>query len=307
MKKLMFAAIASLGLAGVAGLCDPVTPGPSPVVPEGCRVYDFCASVKMVDGKKGEEKEKGNLCVGSTTSDAYYRVKASRKFKGLFVECDPCLYKANNNVKTADALLSGEAAGGAMFYMATSDKKYKQVFSGTYWDGTPTKHYQFSILNWIGGKTFAKSKVAEGLVQIEFIEQDKFDEYRAYSILCAGFGSRDGDQLKNLSGNLAGAVTAANWCGLQTQCYEPCLETPYWTTTSTWDQGQANTWQGLEPKSPSYDAVSGTWSLKYNKSKSRLDDADTLFRKTFGSGYEMMVPGANKTVPVYPFAFAALQ
>ncbi len=308
MKKLMIATVVAVaGVAMANNICDPGATGGKYT----CRAYDFAASVKLVDGKKGTDKA-SSVCAADGT--VYYRVKATRKLKGVFTDCNPCqAWDLTQDPPVAlpqpagESFLIGEANGGARLYMATSAQKYKWVFTSEKYTGAIADQYKFLILNFFGGTTLKKSKYAEGLVAIDFVERDQYDEDRAYTILCAGFGARDGKMVKNLSGNLAGAVAAATWCGIPTICWEPCLETPYYDDLTFAQDGSftytAQTWQGLSPTSPAYDAVSGTWSLKYNASKSKLTSNEALMTKTFGKNYEFMVaPGGN--APQYPIGSA---
>ena len=325
MKKLMIATVAVASMVAVADICDPLEASADG---RGCRAYDFAASVKLVDGKRGKVAAE-SIC--DNEGRAYYRVKATRKFKGVFTDCNTCsAYDVTTDPtketwqgKQAEQLLVGEAntpgingiAHGAMFYIATSAQKYKYVYNGSYYvDPTLNGYvdsYTFLILNYFGSGSYSKSKVAEGLVQINFVERDQYREDRAYSILCAGFGARTGALLKNLSGNLAGAVASATWCGIPTICWEPCLETPYYTALNFDQQGNyidttpnpPNAWAGMSPVSPNYDAVSGTWSLKYNASKSKLSTADALMKKSFNKDYELMTGAA---APVFPFNLITL-
>lgn len=299
MNKMMIA-VAAAALAGVASatICDPTAPQ------TGCRAYDFKASLKMVDGKTKNASSK-DVCLGSTTATAYYRVKASRTVKGVFTDCDQCQLEAFRSAgdfqSKAESLLVGEALGGAQLYLSTSDSKYKAIYNASEFIGASTDGYKFHILNFIGGETYAKSKVVEALLAIDFVEFDKFGEFRNYALLCAGFGARADALVKNISGNLAGAVTAATWCGIPTQCYEPCTAQAYYSGLDITQDPPVytqNPWQGLSINSPAFDAVSGTWSLKYNSSKSKLTTFDQLMNKTFGSNWQLM---SNIGAATFPF------
>lgn len=309
MKKLMIAAvIAAAGIANAATICDPTQTTPGVYA---CRAYDFAASIKLVDGKKATDKA-SSVCAEDGT--VYYRVKATRKLKGVFTDCNPCLaWDLTDPTKPVaqnpqgEAFLIGEANGGARLYMATSAQKYKKIYTSEIYTGAIADTYKFLILNFFGGTTLAKSKFVEGLVAIDFVERDQYDEDRPYTILCAGFGARDGKLVKNLSGNLAGAVAAATWCGIPTICWEPCLETPYYSDLTFAQDGSftytANTWAGLSPNSPAYDAVSGTWSLKFNASKSKLTSNEALLKKTFGNDYEL-IKALGGQAPAFPIGSA---
>ena len=306
MKKLMFSAVALASAAAMADICDPTQQS----VNRTCEAYVFQASVKTVEGKTSTYKDKDTVCVGGDKHTTYYRVKASKKFKGVFTVCNPCLSWTQNpdgqwsyNGKTSDSFLTGEALGGARMYMSTSDSKNSAVYTTEVSLGNIADSYKFWIQNIIGGPSESKSKVVEAFWGINFVEQDKFGEFRNYALFLAGFGTRSGDGFKNLSGNLAGAVTAANWCGKPTLCWEPCLLTPYYTDLVIAQDGTFTytpiDWQGLEPKSPQYDAVSGTWSLKYNSSYSKLSTSDALMKKVFGSkNYFIDLGGAQPTFPI---------
>lgn len=321
MNKMMIA-VAAAALAGVAtaGICDGETPDP---IKGAQRVYDFKASVKLVDGKTATAKEttKGSICVGSVTTynKAFYRVKASRTFKGVFIDCDVCEIDAVRKGEV-EAIRNGKAGdwlttyNQAYFYVSSSDTKYKAIYNAQAYDEDATDQgYKFLLANFIGGATYAKSKVAEALVQLNFAEYDKFGEYRLYSLLAAGFGTRQDSLIKNVSGNLAGAVSAATWCGFFTQCYEPCLETPYYNgyseeidpdtmqVTVTYDQTE---WQNAP--SPAFDAVSGTWSIKYNASKSKYATQDKVLTKTFGSNAWLLTKDEGAETFAFPFNFIEL-
>ncbi len=340
MKKLVIAtlAAATVGGAFATTICDTIT---TPGAEGGCRVYDFKASVKLVDGIR--KKEKGGIC----TSDgyAYYRVAAKRTLKGVFFECNSC--NATNNAagvfgdpllwgwdQTVADTVSGSHADVAHFVIATSDQKYKvlssterETVNGTA-NADPTAFYDFLLLNYFGSNDGEKAKKAEGLIEIDFMEFDKYDEFRLWSILCAGFGAQSKGLLTSLSGNLAGAVSGATWCGLPTLVFEPCLLEPAYTayTFSATPNTPAN-FTGATPNAdvpwstliilgaattfPSYaqDAVSGTWSLKYNASKGKLTSYNTLITKTFGAGAASIttkstsganVPFTNTARTAYP-------
>ena len=143
MKKLMIAAaVASVGAVAFGGLCDTV----SPQAEGTCRAYDFKASVKLVDGKKGIDKA-SSICAADGT--VFYRVAASRKVKGVFFDCDVC------NITNATYGIPGGRRGGEAFlfggdqskgdfchlYISTSASKYKVVshtddaFGDTYGSG----------------------------------------------------------------------------------------------------------------------------------------------------------------------------
>ena len=284
MKKLMIAAAVAAMTAGAfaddEGICGG---GTTPVAGPAQRAYLFKATVRLADGKTASGVDK-SIC-GDTKWSENYRVKALRKIKGVFLDCKTC--KATED--GGDQLALSKAA----LFIATSDKKYKVVYEASSYNATSGDDadtgYKFLLLNYIGGTTFAKSKVAEGLFQVNFLELDKFNELRAYSILCSGFGKRGTSSglLWSLSGRVTGAVTAAYWCGLPTQCFEPCTQAAYFTTAAITGDVTYNTWM-LE-QSPAYDAVYGTMSLKYSGSKSAMKDLDSVLVATFGAGYTVMV------------------
>lgn len=304
MKKLMFVA-AACALAGVASASDICAGGVGPTPTVGQRVYDFKASLKMVDIKAGSATTKSTDCFGKTTTGKvydYYRVKASRTFKGIILDCDTCLWEANGGVVTADQL----ATSVAPFYVASSKSKYQAVYEAQTYGATDAlaTGYQVGLLNFFGGVTFAKSKNAEMTAVFDFVEvEDSLGHERAYTIFAAGFGSRDSKAafLKSVSGNCAGEVTTSFYCGFYGQAYEPCLETPFYAWVDNDNDGIAEqdttvyAWQVA--RSPLYDAVSGTWSLKYNSSKSKVANLDVLMDKTFGKNWFMMTSGAVTTWP----------
>ena len=288
---MLVAAVAAVGAAYASSVCDP-TPGVS--LKAAQRVYDFKASVKMVDGKAGSSTTKTkDPCTGITkvTTFDYYRVKSSRTFKGIIVDCDVCQVEANG-ASTADNVAQSHAA----FYVASSAQKYQWVYeAATY--GNTAPGYTVGLLNFIGGPTAAKSKVAEMSVLFQFVEFDKMGEEKGFSLMAAGFGTQDKGLLKTVSGNLAGESTAAYYCGYYTQCFEPCTLQAYYYWDLTVDPAaqEQNTWQLA--RSPAYDAAYGTWSLKYNASKSKLTYIETLLQKTFGKNYDWMTSGAITTFP----------
>ena len=288
---MLVAAVAAVGAAYASSVCDP-TPGVS--LKAAQRVYDFKASVKMVDGKAGSSTTKTkDPCTGITkvTSYDYYRVKSSRTFKGVIVDCDVCQVEANG-ASTGDNVAQSQAA----FYVASSAQKYQYVYeAGTY--GNTAPGYTVGLLNFIGGPTAAKSKVAEMSVLFQFVEVDKMGEEKGFSLMAAGFGTQDKGLLKTVSGNLAGESTAAYYCGYYTQCFEPCTLQAYYTWDLTADPAAQNQNTWLPARSPAYDAVYGTWSLKYNASKSKLTYIETLLQKTFGKNYGFMTSGAITTFP----------
>ncbi len=320
MKKLMITAAAAMaGAVAFGGLCDTLEGGASP---EKCRAYDFKASVKLVDGKTGKVSA-DSICDEDGT--AYWRVSATRKIKGVFFDCDTCnLTNANAEGEAflwgADQTQPGDFAH---FYLSTSASKYKIVSRtadgvSTYKDSTGTDvtlafdtyggayHgsavYDFKILNFFGSANVKKAKKAEALIAIDFVEYDQFGECRPWSMLCAGFGAQSDGLVKNLSGNLAGAAMAATWCGIPTIVFEPCLLHPNfdsidvdkrqnpWVITLTPATGDSCVpWSALlvdGTASWSTDAISGTWSIKYNKSESKAAYGSTVLKKVFGSGWE---------------------
>ena len=288
---MLVAAVAAVGAAYASSVCDP-TPGAT--LKAAQRVYDFKASVKMVDGKAGSSTTKTkDPCTGITkvTTYDYYRVKSSRTFKGVIVDCDVCQIEANG-VSSGDNVAQSLAA----FYVASSAQKYQYVYEASTY-GNTAPGYQVGLLNFIGGVTAAKSKIAEMSALFQFVELDKMGEEKGFSLMAAGFGTQADGLLKTVSGNLAGESTAAYYCGYWTQCFEPCtLEAYYyWDLTADPIAQVANTWQLA--RSPAYDAVYGTWSLKYNASKSKLTYLETLLQKTFGKNYGWMLGGAISTFP----------
>ena len=303
MNKLMIVAAAAAVsmVAGASDICfTPTTPHSVTV---GQRVYDFKASVKMVDIKAGSSKGSSQDCFGKKSTYTiydYYRVKSSRTFKGLFVDCDTCQVEATGTVSGDNLALSQ-----ATFFVASSKTKYNDIYEAiTY--GQSDNGYQVGLLNFFGGVTFAKSKNAEMSVALYFAEvEDNAGHERAYSLMAAGFGTRDSKEafLNSVSGNVAGEVTTSFYCGYYGQAFEPCLETPFYawvdddsdSTTPDVQDTTAYTWQLA--RSPFYDAVTGTWSIKYNKSKSKLSDLPTLLKKTFGKNYTFMTSGAVTTFP----------
>jgi len=359
MKKLVIATLAAAAVGGAfaTSICDTINSNPG--AEGGCRVYDFKASVKLVDGIR--KKAKGGIC----TADgyAYYRVAAKRTLKAVFFECNSC--NATNNAAgvfgdpllfgwsqaNADAEATAEATanGGtgtyadrAHFVIATSDQKYK-VLSNTELEGgnaNPTAFYEFLLLNYFGSNEAEKAKKAEGLIWIDFMEFDKYDEFRLWSILCAGFGAQSKGLLTSLSGNLAGAVGAASWCGIPTVVFEPCRLHPSVEFNAASFTGTPNTpanyvgpasvdncgvWANLiisdgtayaapattpviAPlsgiQSFAQDAVSGTWSLKYNASKGKLTSYNALITKTFGTG-TASITGKSTAGNNTPFADTA--
>lgn len=288
---MLVAAVAAVGAAYASSVCDP-TPGATLTAAQ--RVYDFKASVKMVDGKAGSSTTKTkDPCTGITkvTTYDYYRVKSSRTFKGIIVDCDVCQIEANG-ASSGDNVALSQAA----FYVASSAQKYQYVYEASTY-GNTAPGYTVGLLNFIGGPTAAKSKVAEMSVLFQFVEFDKMGEEKGFSLMAAGFGTQDKGLLKTVSGNLAGESTAAYYCGYYTQCFEPCTLQAYYTWDLTADPAaqEQNTWQLA--RSPAYDAVYGTWSLKYNASKSKLTYIETLLQKTFGKNYGFMTSGAITTFP----------
>ncbi len=301
MKKLMITAAAAMaGVAAFGGLCDTITTSV-----DACRAYDFKASVKLVDGKTSKVAA-DSICAQDGT--AYYRVAATRKIKGVFFDCDTC--NATNAAFTGEAFLFGadQTQGGdyAHLYLSTSASKYKVVShtddanGDTYGSGayTGSAVYDFKILNYFGAASASKATKAEALMALDFVEFDQYGEFRTWSMLCAGFGAQANGLLKNLSGNLAGAAAAATWCGVPTVCFEPCLLDPSYTnltvdkTTTPWTiaftPDACVPWSALfvdGVASWSTDAVSGTWSLKYNKSESKAAYGSTVLNKVFGSGW----------------------
>ena len=292
MKKLMIAASAvALAATTFGSFCDPVD------VKTGCRAYDFKASLKLVDGKYDTQTIKD--CFGGSGSAvrSVWRVKASRTLKGLFTDCDQCNIAATKKegVKV-DSILLGEKYGynvadskqnGAHLYIASSANKYKAIYNASTFFETLENGYNFHVLNIFGGPSFAQSKYVEAFLQINYAELDKQESHlRAYTLFCAGFGARDGVLVKNISGNVAGLANAAMYCGIPAVCFEPCTQLAWQEGTIWWTQGGvAGDPVGLSPFSPAFDAVYGTWSVKYNASKSNLATAEALFNKTFGSNW----------------------
>ena len=321
MKKLMIgAAVASIGAAAFGGLCDTV----NPQAEGSCRAYDFKASVKLVDGKKGKDKA-SSICASDGT--VFYRVAATRKVKGVFFDCDVCnitnaTYGTPAQLRGGEAFLFGadQTAGGdfAHLYISTSASKYKVVshtddaFSDTYGSGAynGSAVYDFKILNFFGAASAEKAKKAEALIALDFAEYDQYDEVRNWSILCAGFGAQEKGVVQNLSGNLAGAVSAATWCGIDTTVFEPCLlDASAYDWVFANNEVSAANYQGCQfdgctpwsallvdgVASYAFDAVSGTWSLKYNKSESKAAYGSTVLNKVFAKGWNFIETTASYT------------
>lgn len=299
MKKLTIAtAVAALACGAFASnVCDTQ---PGVAVTASQRVYDLTMSLKTVGPKVGSSTVKSTDCLTGTTSSkvyGYYRVKSSRTVKGIILDCDVCGVEA----QTAGDNL---ALSTASMYVSTSASKFSDVYeAGVY--GNTAPGYKVGLLNFIGGPTFQTSKVAEMSVLFQFVEvEDSSLHEKAYSIFAAGFGARDGALLKNVSGNCAGESTATTYCGIPTQCFEPCLTTAYYENLAVDNNGitfDVLTWQLA--RSPAYDAVYGTWSLKYNASKSKLAYLDTLLVKTFGKNYSLIDPadGYLGGLSTFPF------
>ena len=174
--------------------------------------------------------------------------------------------------------------------------------SDTYGSGAynGTVVYDFKILNFFGGASAAKSTKAEALLALDFVEFDQYGEFRTWSLLCAGFGAQKNGLVKNLSGNLAGAAAAATWCGVPTVCFEPCSLDPSYTgltvsrATTPWTIGftpdACIPWSAIlvdGVASWSTDAISGTWSLKYNASESKAKTGTAVLDKVFGKGWSL--------------------
>ncbi len=309
MKKLMIGtAAAMVGAVAFGGLCDTITPGTDAT----CRAYDFKASVKLVDGKTGKVSA-DSICADDGT--AYYRVAATRKIKGVFFDCDTCnltnaTFGTPAGLKGGEAFLfaADETQGGdyAHLYISTSASKYKAVShtddanGDTYGSGayTGSAVYDFKILNFFGAASASKSTKVEALMALDFVEFDQYGEFRTWSMLCAGFGAQANGLVKNLSGNIAGAAAAATWCGIPTVCFEPCLLDPSYTgltvdkSTSPWTinftADACVPWSAIlvdGTASWSTDVVSGTWTLKYNKSESKAAYGSTVLNKVFGAGW----------------------
>ncbi|MBQ9432449.1 MAG: hypothetical protein IJU44_12960 [Kiritimatiellae bacterium] len=295
----MCASVAMVSAAAFGGLCDTITPGTD----SSCRAYDFKASVKLVDGKKAKV-DADSICADDGI--AYYRVSATRKVKGVFFDCDTC-NATNSNVKGEAFLFGGDQGAGGDFahlYISTSASKYKVVshtsddFSDKYGSGAynGSAVYDFKILNFFGAASEKKAKKAEALIALDFVEFDQYSEFRPWSILCAGFGAQENGLVKNLSGNLAGAVAAATWCGIPTVVFEPCLLDPSYTglsitqdpVTISFTPDACIPWSAIlvdGTASWSTDAVCGTWSLKYNKSESKAAYGSTVLNKVFAKGW----------------------
>ena len=305
---MITASVALVGAVAFGGLCDTIVPGQE----AACRAYDFKASVKLVDGKTSKVAA-DSICAQDGT--AYYRVSAKRKIKGVFFDCDTCNI-TNTTFGTPAGLKGGEAflfggdqtQGGdfAHLYLSTSASKFKVVshtddaFGDTYGSGSYTGSavYDFKILNFFGAASAAKAKKVEALWALDFVEFDQYGEFRTWSLLCAGFGAQANGLVKNLSGTIAGAAAAATWCGVPTVVFEPCLLDPSYTdlvvdkSTSPWTitftADACIPWSALfvdGTASWSTDAVSGTWSIKYNKSESKAAYGSTVLNKVFGKGW----------------------
>lgn len=303
MKKMLTMAASAIAV-GAAMMANAACTTGGTASTDQAIVWDFKASVKMVDGKTGSTSIKGDQCTGGTTIKDYYRVKSSRQFKGVFIDCDPCNENTLAEGETHAGIGDNLVQGNCLFYVASSANKYVDVFnSTTYSDAafvtTAANGYEFGLLNFFGGITYAKSKYAEGTVALYFVEIDKQGYEKVYSLLAAGFGARDNyAMLKNLSGQIAGESTAAVYCGLLTQVFEPCLQTAYYSAYDAATQTYTfNTWQ--KARSPAYDAVTGTWSMNYNSSKSKLATKGTtasVLDKTFAKNYKLFA-GTATTAP----------
>ena len=284
MKKLMIAvaAAAMVGGAFANDICDTEGDTPGKL---GQRVYDVTFSIKTLNVKSGSTTTKDKDCWGGTTSTKvkdFYRVLATHKFKGVIIDCATCGQTVNDDgtltEKTGDQL----ALSTAQLYIASAADKYTKIYNAaTYTADDAANGYKVGLLNFFGGVTFEKSKKAEITAAFNFAErEDTRDHMRYYSIMAAGFGTRDGYFLKNASGNCAGEVTTSCYCGYYGQVFEPCTAKTFYEWTDDGDQ-DTTAYDWFLARSPFYDAVSGTWKIKYNAAKSKLATEDAVMRKTF--------------------------
>jgi len=312
MKKLMIAAAAAamVGGAFANNVCDTEDPKADTL---GQRVYDVQIKVKTLDTKSGSTTTTSQDCWGGKTTTKvydYYRVQKSHTFKGVIIDCKTCGQELDPDGKLTEKTGDQLAMSEAQLYIASAADKYVKIYNAATFSGDDTaKGYDVGLLNFYNGVTFAKSTKAEMSIAFYFGErEDSLDHMRYYSIMAAGFGARDGYFLKNASGNCAGEVTTSCYCGYYGQVFEPCTGEGFYTWVLNADgvlEQDVTSYEWFLKRSPFYDAVSGTWSIKYSSSKSKLATQDAVMKKTF-KDYKAANIMAPAITPDFPFTVTYL-
>jgi len=251
MKKLIIAATLA---ATAAQLCVAETSE------KEAQVYDIKVTVKTTAAKSGKLSSKKNPFV-EDTGTIIYRTQGSQTWTGVLWGCDcETLLGAWRTVGDGSEVVEGVV-------IWNSKKPYQVVF---------LDDMKWRVLNAI--------EAGGGEVEAAWTIGDSSDESNAF-LSFAGFGKLDVDKkfecrsvIKSLSGNVAGwmpapkSVTQGN-PGVCTFCSGLVGMTPDTEDSAVgWDFCPCETIGDLE-----FTAVSGTWTLKYNKSLSKkLTDKSSI-------------------------------
>ena len=224
------------------------------------QVYDIKVTIKTTVAKSGKLSPKKNPFV-SDTDTVVYRSQGSQTWTGVLWGCD------------CETLLgTWKTIGGG-----------SEVVAGVaIWNSK--KPYQIVFLDDMKWRVLNAIEAAGGDVEVAWTIGDSSDASNAF-LAFAGFGKLDVNTalecrsiIKTLSGNVAGwmpapkSVTPGN-PGVCTFCSGVVGETPDTEDSAIgWDFCPCET-----IGDPEFTAVSGTWTLKYNKSLSKkLTDKSSI-------------------------------
>jgi hypothetical protein len=240
MKKLMIA-VAAMASAAAFADCE----RPTQNTANCAEVYDVVLNVKTTECKckilttKTSSSECGRTTTGKTESCVAWRQIVSKKIQGVIFNCAcSCTEDVQGSILDStvlapaiwNGLTTEEMSGNQYFWVA----KDKAIFD---------RDADLLTIKWLG-------RIGKSMNQVE--AAGTFQE----GVTVAGYGAYDtkNGRVKNISGNVAGVTGAPIDCSDEAgeefcPAYMLCEDTPLADYSKTF--------------------VSGTWSVKYNASKSK--------------------------------------
>jgi len=240
MKKLMIA-VAAMASAAAFADCERPTQNQA----NCAEVYDVVLNVKTTECKckilttKTSSSECGRTTTGKTESCVAWRQIVSKKIQGVIFTCAcSCTEDVQGSILDStvlapaiwNGLTTEEMSGNQYFWVA----KDKAIFD---------RDADLLTIKWLG-------RIGKSMNQVE--AAGTFQE----GVTVAGYGAYDtkNGRVKNISGNVAGVTGAPIDCSDEAgeefcPAYMLCEDTPLVDYSKTF--------------------VSGTWSVKYNASKSK--------------------------------------
>ena len=240
MKKLMIA-VAAMASAAAFADCE----RPTQNTANCAEVYDVVLNVKTTECKckilttKTSSSECGRITTGKTESCVAWRQIVTKKIQGVIFSCAcSCTEDVQGSILDStvlapaiwNGLTTEEMSGNQYFWVA----KDKAIFD---------RDADLLTIKWLG-------RIGKSMNQVE--AAGTFQE----GVTVAGYGAYDtkNGRVKNISGNVAGVTGAPIDCSDEAgeefcPAYMLCEDTPLADYSKTF--------------------VSGTWSVKYNASKSK--------------------------------------